>query len=571
MEDHLSQLAPVDGWGNEFAAALQEQQSRARAFLGAQRARLDEIESDLARQVERVAHELEQDSRRIEDERDATRRQNEDLQRGREELARLRQELESARDAWEQSQQATHQQQQQLAHELNRRQGELDARSCELAETETRLRQQQRQLADERAEFEAATDELKAARTRLDDKSAQLEREREELEHEQAETKGQRRRIAHELRQQKTTLDAELKKQQAELEANQKDLESRNNELDKLADTLQQRAVELQQQFAEREAKFAEREAEIVDLRRQLEETGPAAAGDPQLEERLQQLTADCHGAREARTRLEAELASTRARLEAAEAAQHEIESRCASLNERLADADRRLAAASTAVANDAQVADMQRRHEMLLEDLREQKKRNQKLEHEIEGLKSGRLTATQIEGNDWESQKRRLLAALEAEAAADDNPDRKQERLSIEETIRKTETVVAAKEHEINELQRLLEQQSSQVGNLAVGAAAIAAELDKDELIQHEREKLNRMQDEWREKLRQAEIDLSLERAKIARERAELEEKLRQTEDERARHPEAGEVDPTGKKPATRGKWLARLGLKDDEASSGT
>lgn len=565
MEDHLSQLAPGNGWGTEFAAALEQQQSRARAFLGAQRARLDQIEADLARQVERVAHELEQDSRRVEDERDDTRRQNEEVQRGREELARLRQELEAARNAWEQSQQATHQQQQQLASELNRRQGELDTRSRELVETEARLRQQQRQLADERAEFEAATDDARSARNRLEEKSSQLDREHEQLDREQAETKSQRRRIANELRQQKATLDSELKKQREELETSRRELEARSAELEKLADTLQQRGAELQQQFAGREAQFADREREVADLQRQVEEARQAPKTDTDAATQLQQLTADHQAEKDARCRLESELAAVLAKLETVQNAQRDSEARNASLVDRLADADRRLSAASTAAAADGELTDLQRRHEMLLEDLREQKKRNQKLADEMEGLKSGRLTAAQIEGSDWESQKRRLLAALEAET--DDSPERKHDRLSIEETIRKTEAAVAAKEREINELQRLLEQQSSQVGNLAIGAAAIAAELDKDELIRHERENLSRMQDEWREKLRQAEIDLSLERAKIARERAEIEEKLRQSEDERSRH-EPVEGEGTGKKPAARGKWLARLGLKDDDTS---
>lgn len=547
MEEHLSQLAPGDGWSTEFDAALHEQQERARTFLGVQRARIDQIEAELARQVDRVALELEQDNRRIEGERDATRQESGELSRGREELARLRSELEASRIAWEQTQQATQQQHQQTANELNRRQGELDARAKELVETEARLRQQQRQLSEERADFESSAEELRLAKSRFEEKTAQLDREREAHQRELADTKGQRRRIAHELRQSKLEIEADGKRQQAEHDA-------RVVELDRRESSLQGR-----------EAEIAKRQAEIAELERQLSEAKAAASTSTGSDEQLAQATAECRQAREECTRLEAELSAAGAKLEQSLEAQRESEARSQSLFERLAEADRRLSEASNTAAAGEQLAGLERRHEMLLEDLREQKKTNQKLQTELESLKRGRpVSAPSLDGTDWESQKRRLLASLEAET--DDDPSRKLERLSIEETIRKTEAAVAAKEREIDELQRLLEQQSSQVGSFAIGAAAVAAELDKDELIQHEREKLARMQEEWRDKLRQAEIDLSLERAKIARDRAEIEEKLRQTEDERARNPNTGESETASKKPPTRGKWLARLGLKEDE-----
>ena len=53
----------------------------------------------------------------------------------------------------------------------------------------------------------------------------------------------------------------------------------------------------------------------------------------------------------------------------------------------------------------------------------------------------------------------------------------------------------------------------------------------DQDEIIREERENLKQLQQQWEEKLRKAEIDLSVERAKIARERAELEEQLREAQ----------------------------------------
>ncbi|MHB9067820.1 MAG: hypothetical protein ACYC4B_28905, partial [Pirellulaceae bacterium] len=97
-----------------------------------------------------------------------------------------------------------------------------------------------------------------------------------------------------------------------------------------------------------------------------------------------------------------------------------------------------------------------------------------------------------------------------------------------------------------------------------AVGASAIADVLDQDELIRVERENLARMQEELRNKLRQAEVEASLERARLSRDHAALEEKLRQLEQDKShRSPERVAPEPE-KAPASR-RWLARLGLKDE------
>ena len=101
-------------------------------------------------------------------------------------------------------------------------------------------------------------------------------------------------------------------------------------------------------------------------------------------------------------------------------------------------------------------------------------------------------------------------------------------------------------------------------VGRL--GASAVAAVLDSDELVRQERESLKRLQDNLREQSKQAEVDISLERAKLARERAELEEKLRGLEAEKANLPSAGGSDGSDKGKKQGRKWLARLGLGENK-----
>jgi hypothetical protein len=98
----------------------------------------------------------------------------------------------------------------------------------------------------------------------------------------------------------------------------------------------------------------------------------------------------------------------------------------------------------------------------------------------------------------------------------------------------------------------------------VAIGAAAIAQMFDTDELIQQERQKLKEIQLEWETKLRQAEIDLSMERAKLARERTQLESEL----EEAKRCLPADAATEVAKGGRTR-KWLEHLGLKDENKGS--
>jgi hypothetical protein len=85
---------------------------------------------------------------------------------------------------------------------------------------------------------------------------------------------------------------------------------------------------------------------------------------------------------------------------------------------------------------------------------------------------------------------------------------------------------------------------------------------VDNDAAVREERERLKRLQEQWSEKLREAEVELAVERAKLARQRAELEEQHRGTTGE-TNTPVAADSNPLGS-PSYRGRWLARLGLTD-------
>ncbi len=209
---------------------------------------------------------------------------------------------------------------------------------------------------------------------------------------------------------------------------------------------------------------------------------------------------------------------------------------------------------------------DYQRLYEMALDDIRELKAQNEEQKKQLAGAcTSGAAAAANLGGAlDWEAQKRRILAALESDFDQNDEQSAG-ERLKIERVIRTTEQALAAKQQEIARLQKQFDEQAAGAESTAQEHAAAGEILDNNEVVQKERAALSRLQEEIQEKLRKAEVEISIERAKIARERAEIEEKLRvigkkQTNEEI----EAG--SPADSNKPARGRWLAHLGIKDIE-----
>jgi len=150
-----------------------------------------------------------------------------------------------------------------------------------------------------------------------------------------------------------------------------------------------------------------------------------------------------------------------------------------------------------------------------------------------------------------WEQTKRKLIEQLEDPHPPEGAGPRLRDADAGESTDR-----LASQDAEIADLRSQLEQASRTV-----------QAVDLDPLVQEERQRLRKLQAEWEEKLRRSEIEISIERAKLARERTQLEERLRAV----AVAPEGAnelESDRAGGRPsdkATRGRWLARLGLLED------
>src|SRR5262249_21993443 len=131
---------------------------------------------------------------------------------------------------------------------------------------------------------------------------------------------------------------------------------------------------------------------------------------------------------------------------------------------------------------------------------------------------------------SDWETTKKRLLAELDDEA---EQPAGKRltedDRLSVEGTIRITDEVIAQRDRQISELQQMLTEQGNQPSLADKEASKAAAEvLDQDTVVREGRERIAALEKELQDKLRQAEVELSVQRAKVARERTEVDEQQR-------------------------------------------
>jgi regulator of replication initiation timing len=160
-----------------------------------------------------------------------------------------------------------------------------------------------------------------------------------------------------------------------------------------------------------------------------------------------------------------------------------------------------------------------------------------------------------------WEQRKEALLRQLEAETHGDEPCDPRKV-LEIERVIHQTNEEIERRDREIADLRSLLEQQAIAHNGMAVGVAAVAEMIESDAMIIAERMRLQELQQEWEQKQRQAEIEMSLERAKLARERLDLQEKLQNFE---SSHPPQTEEEKKVIKEKGRGRWLARLGLRDE------
>jgi len=512
MDENLRVTAPVDPWRTALAQTIEQQRRRVGERIAGQRERLKELEA-------RIAAQLGEATQQISQQHEAVRAKEQSLTGREQELQRQRRHTAQ----------------------------QIRAKKKELA-TEADLQRAQATAsgAGQDAQLQARLSELQSKYDRLREDLEAREGQRNEATHRLAELKTQLEGRQHELKQQQAAVE-QAQRKQAELEADRGRLQ---------ADLHRHQEDGKQLQAAREELERVRRESHEQIERLRADQGKSQDAQVQSLHQQLDDLRKKLGEADE-----KAKQVGAGGQASAAELAKLRDENK--QLEQWLAEAEAKAKQGGT--GGGQEMEDLRRRFEMAVQDVRELKTKNAELTEQLSKARQGgpAPSAGGGQGGDWESLKQKLLADLESDFDEKDDAQ-KADKLTVQGAIKITDQVVASKDEEIRELRRVLESQSQQVGDVAVGAAAFTQLLDADELIRQERESLKRLQDSLREQLRQAEVDISVERAKLARERAELDEKIRGLEAEKANLPAGGhDAGEKGKKGGGR-KWLARLGLGD-------
>jgi chromosome segregation ATPase len=466
------------------------------------------------------------------------------------------------------------------------------------------LKLKQARLALEAAQEEHQSEvrQFAGRRERIDSQQLRLEKQLEELEARGEETRGQRRRIAQQFRIERAALVQERELIQSEIDRQRKVFQSESGrgktELGKDRENFEQEMNRTRQQLRRERQQLEEDLAALEQTRRAADKNRANQSADLSSAQQeihklvallaeSQQSTADAteqlSRLQQANDALKLEITKQASGEEAVRVTsnlQHErdlLTARIQLLEDQLNNAEKQLADRPTGI--DEQHADeLHRRFEMAVDDVRQLKRRNAELEEELADYQAAAVAqqpksaASETVATDWESTKKRLLAELDEDEA---NPSGARltddDRLSVEGAIRITDEVIVARDQQIAELKQLLAQQTEQMAaeSSAPQAPAIDPQIfDQDEIIRQERERLAVLEKELQGKLRQAEVELSVERAKIARERSGLEEQQRQLASEKAamagQRPGQSANPNAPKKPGQR--WLARLGLKEND-----
>jgi hypothetical protein len=570
-----------------------ERRRRVHEVLSTQRQYLDQLENELTEGLQNLAEEINRSLAQSRAEQLASGQA--DLQPQVDELNR---QLAAQQDELTQDRAART----ELQAEISRLEQELRARDVLLHESQAQQEQRRTELATAREQLADLQSQSAAAQERQEQLRRELADEREGSLTAQEETKAERRRMARELKVQHADRLAEFERRKAELAslgaarnaeleaqltAAQADANQARNESNQLRGSLEQSSQEL----AQTRGRIAALDTHVAELRQALDNAHDATAEDAHESSRaaaqhsvqLEELTR-AQASIDALQRETAELREALAKAQTAGAQGVEDSARAAArdsahqaelknlrgerdaLAKTLATAEGRLSQRAQAAESET-TNDLERRLEMALDELREAKRTNMELEIKLTKSRGSDASssASMNTGLDWEAQKQRLLASLEADES--DDEDAIAERHSIEGTIRITDQIVAKKDEELALLKQRLEELELNPRTSGAKDKAVAEILDRDEIIQQEREKLKQLHAEWREKIGKAETDLSVERAKIARERAELANRMQSYQATAQSRTSSNEPSDAGK--PVRGRWLSRLGLKDVDENS--
>ncbi|NOZ40527.1 MAG: hypothetical protein GXP24_09910 [Planctomycetes bacterium] len=525
MEEPQSDSVLSDDHSQKTAESLRILRDQADQTLGEHRQRVSEIEIQLNEQLELISDELSRERLTEEQTLATSVEQTALLDDVRQTLAEKEAEVEEVLE--------------QLASQSLEFEAQLTERDEEL--------EQVLELVEEEGRIKASVEqELETVRQALGKLRAQDDVESDQARHELIEIEQQLQQLQEEFQ----SLQEQHAAQQTELDETRQTLESALEKNEQTAATLleaEQRVEELSQRQLESE----QNEEQLEQFRRKFE---LALADVHKLKRENAELHEELLSRPEADDQESPELVSLRAERDA--------------LAERVSELEN-APAPEQPVDGQQELEDLQRRFELAVDDVRQFKQENADLRQELETAQQTQATAATTssdEPQDWEAQRARLMATLDAEDQGIIDEQRREELATIEGTISITDRVVAKKDTllakskaEVADLQSQLE--SRPVGeNVDELREQIAAEiLGNDEAVQAECAKLKQQQEQLEDKLREAELEISVQRATLAREQAALEEKLAELPDEDSESEKTSSGKP-------RRRWLSALGLKDED-----
>ncbi|MDH3718194.1 MAG: hypothetical protein OES79_08740 [Planctomycetota bacterium] len=375
--------------------------------------------------------------------------------------------------------------------------------AADLSAIEQELNSRGESLASAESEFKHAQDELNGVRAKLEERADQLAQTEERLD-----------RTAQRLAQD----EEELEKEKAATRRQRR----------RIASQLKERRAELLQ--------------ELDQQRRQIEQlqAAGAAEGDQVLSDQRDALADERDRLQQKLDQLDSEFQQQRSEVD--------------ELRQQLAAADQH----STSDASTQQQADdLQMQLDLAMKEIHGLQEQNADLQQSVEAVKTEASTGNESQF-DWESQKRRLLEWMDSGEAATLSDD---EKKSLQDKIHVTDEIVADKDRKIAGLRNELQQQRAVAPPDTIQQAQEA--VNSDEAVQEERKSLGKLQESLREKMREAEVEISLERAKLAREKSALQAKICDLEtviEKRLSELQAASAGNAQGKPASR--WRTRLGL---------
>jgi chromosome segregation ATPase len=574
------------------AQALRELHDRARTALAAQRERMGQLEAQLTHQLDSIADTLAQQIASHGGSPGQAQQSLDGVEQLRAELEKTRLEWDREREVWQAERAQLVAADGDRSHALDERQRELESRQQTLDERATELNHQDREQRQSQDLIDAHAAQSAAKQSELFASENALEKRRAEIAELDARIQ-QTQRELDQLRDELKAREQAVERAETTLATERTALESQREEFDRRIQALSAetehnesetaaRLLSLEQQLhAERTAWSRER-ASVEEQRRLLAKerddlataleaargelvaarAEAAAAGE--LESVKQQFDAAREDVLSLRTRVaevEEELASRPVANETDSVELVHLRAEREAMTERIATLEQQCAAQKE-IAATQEPSDLQRRFELAVDDVRELKQRIAELEDELQSAKSsgGRSSAPSVGGGSWEAMKKKMLANLEGEGE-DVDEQRQEERATIQDTIRITEEALARKDRELAELK-------SRLAEAAIASPdrneAVEQLIDADEIIAEHRARIAQLEIEITAKLREAELELSVERAKITRETAHLAELRAEIDSHRATGGDTHAGPGNLQHPKRR--WLSKLGLNADE-----